>query len=74
MTERSVTHASVVIERVYSASPKRVYFALSDPVAKRRWFKGPDEWDAGRRRLSSPTCPKPGGGIVTRRFPRTPNR
>jgi uncharacterized protein YndB with AHSA1/START domain len=44
MTERSVTHATFVIERVYPVAPARVFFALSDPVAKARWFGGPEEW------------------------------
>jgi uncharacterized protein YndB with AHSA1/START domain len=42
---RSVTHATFVIERTYDASPARVFNAFADPVAKARWFAGPDEWD-----------------------------
>jgi uncharacterized protein YndB with AHSA1/START domain len=38
MTERSVTHATFVIERNYDASPARVFTAWADPAAKRRWF------------------------------------
>jgi uncharacterized protein YndB with AHSA1/START domain len=38
MTERSVTHATFVIERVYDATPRRVFAAWSDPKAKRRWY------------------------------------
>ena len=41
----TTTHASFVIERFYSASPKRVYAAWSDPVAKRAWFVEGDGWD-----------------------------
>jgi uncharacterized protein YndB with AHSA1/START domain len=44
MTERSVTHATFVIERTYSASPARVFAAWSDPAIKSRWFTGPEEW------------------------------
>ena len=44
MTERSVTHATFVIERVYPASPARVFAAFADPAIKRRWFTGPEEW------------------------------
>ncbi len=41
----TTTHASFVIERFYSASPKRVYAAWSDPVAKRAWFVEGEGWD-----------------------------
>jgi uncharacterized protein YndB with AHSA1/START domain len=44
MTKRSVTHDTFIIERSYSASPARVFFALSDKQAKAKWFVGPDEW------------------------------
>jgi len=43
MTERSVTHATFVIDRTYDASPARVFGAFADPAAKKRWFSGPDE-------------------------------
>ncbi|WP_137930816.1 SRPBCC family protein [Mesorhizobium comanense] len=42
MTERSVVHSTFVIERLYPAAPSKVFFALSDPDAKRRWFADPD--------------------------------
>lgn len=42
MTERSVVHSTFVLERVYPAAPGKVYFALSDPAAKKRWFVDPD--------------------------------
>jgi uncharacterized protein YndB with AHSA1/START domain len=44
MTERSVTHATFVIERDYDAAPARVFAAWADPVAKARWFQGPEDW------------------------------
>lgn len=40
MNDRSVTHATFVIERSYRTSPERVFAAFSDPVKKRRWFTG----------------------------------
>lgn len=43
MTERSVTHATFTIERVYDATPARVFRAFSDPAAKRRWFAEGEE-------------------------------
>ncbi|HEY6258417.1 MAG TPA: SRPBCC family protein [Xanthobacteraceae bacterium] len=44
MTERSVTHATFVIERTYPASPARVFAAFASREAKLRWFAGPPEW------------------------------
>jgi len=43
MTQRSVTHATFVIERTYAATAARVFSAFADPAAKKRWFTGPDE-------------------------------
>ncbi|MET2832743.1 SRPBCC family protein [Mesorhizobium shangrilense] len=37
MTEPSVTHATIVLERFYNASPARVFKALADPQARMRW-------------------------------------
>jgi len=45
VNERSVTHATFVIERSYDASPARVFNAFADPTAKARWFAGPHEWE-----------------------------
>lgn len=38
MSERSVTHATFVIERSFPAASQQVFRALSDPARKRRWF------------------------------------
>ena len=46
MTERSVTHATFVVERTYTASPARVFAAFADPAIKQRWFASPDELGA----------------------------
>src|SRR5277367_4186685 len=35
---RSVTHATFVIERAFSAAPEHVFAAFADPARKRRWF------------------------------------
>jgi uncharacterized protein YndB with AHSA1/START domain len=40
MRERSVEHATFVVERTYDASPDQVFAAWSDPEAKARWFDG----------------------------------
>lgn len=45
MTERSVKHATFVIERTYDASPARVFDAFADPAAKRRWFVEGEGWE-----------------------------
>jgi uncharacterized protein YndB with AHSA1/START domain len=37
MTESSVTHATIMLERTYDASPARVFEALADPQARMRW-------------------------------------
>ncbi|HKW55889.1 MAG TPA: SRPBCC family protein [Candidatus Acidoferrum sp.] len=41
--ERSVTHATFVIERHYPVSPQRVFAAFADPAKKRRWFSESDD-------------------------------
>jgi uncharacterized protein YndB with AHSA1/START domain len=38
MSERSVQHATFVVERTYDASPSRVFAAWADRAAKARWF------------------------------------
>jgi uncharacterized protein YndB with AHSA1/START domain len=43
MSQRSVEHATFVIERNYDASPSRVFAAWADPDAKARWFGPPDD-------------------------------
>ena len=42
-TERSVNHATFVVERTLDASPQRVFAAWADPGAKARWFGNPDQ-------------------------------
>jgi len=42
MTERTVTHATFVIDRTYPASLARVYNAFADPNVKSRWFGDPE--------------------------------
>ena len=61
MSERSVEHAAFVVERVYDASPDRVFAAWSDPQAKARWYAGSEGefeldfrvggWERGRGML-----------------------
>ena len=51
MTERSATHGTFSIERVYDAAPARVFRAWADPEAKARWFVGPADWQLVDRRI-----------------------
>lgn len=46
MGERSAEHAIFRIERVYSALPKRVYQAWTNPKMKARWFGPTDQKSA----------------------------
>jgi uncharacterized protein YndB with AHSA1/START domain len=57
MTERSVVHSTFSIERVYDATPARVFAAWADPTIKRRWFAGPEGWKSGGHELDF----RPGG-------------
>jgi uncharacterized protein YndB with AHSA1/START domain len=44
MTEQKVNHATFSIDRVYDATPARVFNAFEDTAAKKRWFaQGDDE-------------------------------
>ena len=43
MSERSIEHATFVVERVYDASVDRTFAAWSDPQAKARWYSDPEE-------------------------------
>lgn len=51
MTQRSVSHATFVIERSYDVPPARVYAAWSDPKAKGRWFVGPDIFESSDHKM-----------------------
>jgi uncharacterized protein YndB with AHSA1/START domain len=51
MSERSVRHATFVIERSYDALPARVFAAWATPAAKGKWFVGPDEWEKSNHEL-----------------------
>ena len=41
MTQRSAQHGMFVIDRVYDATPERVFRAWADPQAKAKWFNPP---------------------------------
>ena len=44
MPDRSVIHTTFVIDRVFAATPSRVFAAFADPRAKALWFTGPIQW------------------------------
>ena len=56
-SERSVVHATFCIERTYAASPAQVYHALTDPIAKARWFTGGERFTLLARSMDV----RPGG-------------
>jgi uncharacterized protein YndB with AHSA1/START domain len=43
MSDRSVTHATFVIERTYDAPPERVFAAWATHEAKSQWFGAPGD-------------------------------
>lgn len=51
MSERQTAHATFSIERVYDASPERVFHAFADSSAKTKWFHGPKEWGPPRHKI-----------------------
>ena len=71
ITKRSAVHGSFTLERVYDASPARVFKAWADPAIKARWFGGIEGWQmlersidfriGGKERLSG----RKGSGVVS---------
>jgi uncharacterized protein YndB with AHSA1/START domain len=69
--QRSATQGSFTLERVYDATPARVFKAWADPTIKARWFVGPSDWQllersidfriGGKERLSG----RKGSGVVS---------
>jgi uncharacterized protein YndB with AHSA1/START domain len=53
----AAAHATFSIERTFSASPAKVFHALSDPAAKERWFAGGDGYTVLEREMDV----RPGG-------------
>ncbi len=41
-SDRSVTHATFTLERIYPVPAADLFAAWADPAAKARWFAGPD--------------------------------
>ena len=63
MTERYVTHATIVIERTYPAAPARVFAAWASPEALLRWGAPGDGWTASYDRFEFKV-----GGVEICRF------
>jgi uncharacterized protein YndB with AHSA1/START domain len=73
MSERSVEHATFVVERRYDASPARVFRAWSDPAAKARWWGLPEgthelDFRVGGRELHTGTHPDRGAYTFEARY------
>ena len=47
--QRQANHHIFVIEREFTYAPAVVFFAFTDPEAKKNWFSGPPDWEAGER-------------------------
>jgi uncharacterized protein YndB with AHSA1/START domain len=59
-------HGSFTVERVYDASPARVFKAFADPASKARWFVGPAGWQEIKREMDF----RPGGQEIAQgKFP-----
>jgi len=50
MTERKANHHTFVIEREFDYPPSLVYFAYTNPEARKVWFCGPPDWEVGPSR------------------------
>ena len=71
MTERSVTHATFAIERIYNAPPARVFAAWATAEAKASWFAADEEgWETGKLTLSL-VCRKTGPQPIVTAFVET---
>jgi uncharacterized protein YndB with AHSA1/START domain len=64
--QRSVTHVTFVVERVYDAPPAAVFAAFADAEAKATWFHGPEKWGRDEHTLDF----RPGGRETSRGGPK----
>lgn len=62
MTQHSVRHATIVIERRFDASPAHVFAAWADPEARLAWGNPGGDWSITLDRFEW----KPGGMEITR--------
>jgi uncharacterized protein YndB with AHSA1/START domain len=45
VSERTVKHDTIVVERNFQSSPRRVFAAWEDPKAHGRWYVPGDDWE-----------------------------
>jgi uncharacterized protein YndB with AHSA1/START domain len=45
MMERTVQHATIVLDRIFDASPVRVFDAWADPMVRVRWDVPGEDWE-----------------------------
>jgi len=68
--QRSVSHATFVIERAFKAPPVKVFAAFADAKSKAQWFVGPNNWEKSDHKLDFRVGGKesvsggPPGGVV----------
>ena len=65
MTKRSVLTNTFVVERVYKASPAKVFAYWSDPRMKAQWFSKADEFDFRVGGAEKSQGGPPGGPVFT---------
>ena len=63
ISESSVVHATFSLERVYDASPSRVFAAFEDLPTKRRWMIEGEGWEVDEYRMDFRV-----GGLESGRF------
>ncbi|KRF04868.1 polyketide cyclase [Paenibacillus sp. Soil766] len=65
MNERVAVHNTFVVERIYNASPTRVFATWEDPKLKELWFSKADEFDFRVGGKETSQGGPPGGPIFT---------
>ncbi len=70
MTDQTIIHNTITLERAYPADPARVFAAWADAAAKARWFAGPEvEHELDFRVGGLEIVRRPaGGGLPALRF------
>lgn len=65
MSDSKIHHASFSVERVYRASPDRVFAAFTEAEARRRWLVESDGWTVHAYRPPAKVAP---GAVEASRF------